>query len=145
MPGITNPTEEYFKDGNWGWDGTRWRKLNLVFGYYDTTAELLSNLNADSGQNLLTGTVVPAGYVYVIQAAHAFDNTTDITQIIITAVVSGIAVYMVLENPAGIGIPVVWVGQITLKAGDRMRASFYSCTAGDDIYFAYCGYKMMVS
>jgi len=31
MSGITDPTEEYFKDGTWAWDGTRWQKL-LVDG-----------------------------------------------------------------------------------------------------------------
>lgn len=31
MSGITDPTEQYFKDGSWAWDGTRWQKL-LVDG-----------------------------------------------------------------------------------------------------------------
>jgi len=32
MPGITNPAEEYFKDGLWGWVATAWKKLVATAG-----------------------------------------------------------------------------------------------------------------
>lgn len=32
MPGITNPAEEYFKDGLWGWVSTAWKKLVATAG-----------------------------------------------------------------------------------------------------------------
>lgn len=32
MPGITNPAEEYFKDGLWGWVTDAWKKLVATAG-----------------------------------------------------------------------------------------------------------------
>lgn len=32
MPGITNPAEEYFKDGLWGWVTDQWKKLVATAG-----------------------------------------------------------------------------------------------------------------
>lgn len=32
MSGITNPAEEYFKDGLWGWVATAWKKLVATAG-----------------------------------------------------------------------------------------------------------------
>lgn len=66
MPGITDPTEAYFKDGQWGWDLTQWRKQPLVFGYSDTLGR--DTVNPDlpaTAVNVDTGTC-PASYVWVV-------------------------------------------------------------------------------
>lgn len=60
MPGITNPAEEYFKDGLWGWAATLWEKLTSSGGRlyvalhgWDTVAEAWRKLRVTPDTNIL--------------------------------------------------------------------------------------------
>jgi len=145
MPGITNPTEEYFKDGLWGWDGTRWRKAGLLFSY---TAEILGqavDTTASTGVNDLLGTAVPAGEVWVITAMEVHNITSGVSAALLGVMRSSVF-YAAASCGAlaqVVGLP--WGGTIYLVAGDRAAGRLKGCTAGDDIYFTYFGYKMAIT
>jgi hypothetical protein len=144
MGGITNPTEEYFKDGIWGHDGTRWRKLNLVWGYYDRLCEQQANLNAAAGVNFLNHTAVPVGEVWVVTGASAVDsNTATLIQLGMTCGAAAPVVFSYGTPVAG-----TWVAtpaaNYVLKAGDLMWTLFVACALNDDIYSNIWGYKMRI-
>jgi hypothetical protein len=145
MSGVTNPTEEYFKDGGWGHDGARWRKDNLTWGYYDHLAEQQVNLAAGAGNNILAFTVVPAGEVWVVTGVSVLNVNTSVD---VDARFNTPAVNVVVYHWAAIPLA-TWVSSlplnIVLKAGDNMQAWFNPCVAGDDIYAAIWGYKMKVA
>ena len=145
MPGVTNPAEPFFKDGSWGWDGTVWRKLQMVWGYSDRYAELVTDFSPPAGFNILAGTVVPAGEVWVVQAMGAVDTTSAISNVLV-CVYSGtvdLALGQIVTPVAN--QECLWTGEVTMKAGDRARALFDGVILNDDLYFKIWGYKMKVA
>ena len=145
MSGITDPTEEYFKDGLWGWDGTQWCKLNLLFGYSGPYSEYASNTNLPAGISDLAGSTVPAGEVWVVlgmlgavtsttcsEFRFGFHNGTD--RIICKQV----------QTPTSSKF-YDYQGMLILAAGYYALLRVYNATAGDDAYLYAWGYKMKVT
>ena len=145
MTGITNPTEEYFKDGIWGWDGSRWRKLGLLFGYSDTVSGGVANDNASAGFNYLSSATVPSGEIWVIQAISGSNVNTACSKIILLVRGSNLDCPILDQVSCTADVWVTWTGSVALKAGDCLRVYFYGCTAGDDIRLRYLGYKVSVA
>ena len=145
MSGITDPTEEYFKDGIWGWDGTQWRKLGLVFGYCDSIGGRVHVESATSGTNILSSPLVPTGTVCVVQGILVM-NVNTATQCNILLVAGGVG-YTLTERVTL--APSTWyhfaINPTIMKAGDYLRAYFINCQAGDDLYMDINGYKMKVT
>lgn len=145
MSGITDPSEEYFKDGLWGWDGSQWRKLGLLWGYYDAYHERCVNSSADAGLNHLYATVVPEGEIWIVTAAFASDVSSAISDV--SLLVQGVSSPYVLVrkvNPVALE-GAEFSGSVVVKAGERVRADFNGCTAGDGLYLYALGYKMKVT
>ena len=142
MSGITDPTEEYFKDGTWGWDGTQWRKIGLLFGYYDRLAGKTVNDNATAGTNIVDSATVPAGELWVVQLIAGLNLNTAVTSIRLILVAGSISCGLLDEVPAAANRWVTWTGEIVLKEGDKIQAAFLGCTAGDDIILIWWGYKV---
>lgn len=143
--GPTLPTEEHFNKGQWGWDGSVWRKLGMVWGYEDTLAVVKSELSAAAGQNVLDTAAFAAGFVYVVQAIVGIDINSNPSQIRLLAVSSGNFVPLLQTATPGADTPVLWTGHMTLKEGDYIRVRFQGCTLNDDLYVYVLGYKMAVT
>ena len=167
MSGITNPAEEYFKDGIWGWvstaweklvssggrlftalhgwDGSAWRKLPLIWGYSDRMEESVSDTETTTADEEVSTTPVPAGEVHVVQAACVRWIGASCTGIQIQAVGGG-TYAMLYETLSPVsGSWYMWSGEMVLKQGDRFRAPFTGLTAGDNIYLRVWGYKMKIA
>lgn len=145
MSGVTDPSEEYFKDGLWGWDGSQWRKLGLLWGFGGVVEEALSNTDLASGVNYLNGTPVPAGEVWVVQNVSMEYDGTAPTRVGITVV--GLADHLTVldvSDPAAYRWH-PWNGVVVLQEGDYMQGFVSGATAGDDLYFRYAGYKMRLT
>jgi len=145
MPGITDPAEEYFKDGIWGWDGSAWRKLPLVWGYSDHYSQRVYTVNAATGVNALTFTAVPVGEVRVILGMTAYNNTSTITRVEFKVWAAAIPITLYWEDTPVLQDLVKFYGNVVLKAGNYLQASFSGCTAGDDLWGYAWGYKMKVA
>jgi len=144
MVGPTNPSEEHFHRGIWGFDGDVWRKLQLLFGFGGIVEESLSDTNLDAGLNSLKGALVPAGEIWVVQNAMISYVGTAPTKISI--VVTDLAVSLALlaiASPVS-GQDYCWGGTCILQEGDQMSAWVTGATAGDDLYFRYAGYRMEI-
>ena len=143
--GPTQPTEQYFDKGLWGYDGTVWRKLPLLWGYTDRLAEQKVNLNANAGGNYLVHTTVPAGEVWVV-TAHVAVNLNTAGAVVMRGFFGGTDMLVYDHGTPGAG---VWHTSppmnIVAKAGDILVGAFYGCTAGDDLYSILYGYKMAVT
>lgn len=74
MSGITDPTEQYFKDGLWGWDGVRWQKLSV-----DADGNLRVTMNSPhvarcstaAGQSIPNSIVTIVNFGTVIEDTHS--------------------------------------------------------------------------
>ena len=144
MP-ITDPSEQYFKDGTWGWDGTRWRKLPLTWGYTDVYIENVRTNDAVAGLNDLDGSLVPAGEVWVVTNVVLFNTDSATTIIDMQVWLSPDAVLVRRVRDAIANYSAEWAGQVYLKAGYRMRAEFSGCTLNDNLRANFLGYKMAVT
>ena len=145
MSGITDPTEEYFKDGCWGWDGTQWRKLGLLWGYSDRYVERAENESAAAGDNSLTSSTVPAGEVWVVQGVIVMNMYTATQCCAFLA--AGDTGYALTEQVtlAPATCYRFAINPVIMKAGDYLCAIFLNCQAGDDLYMVINGYKMKVA
>lgn len=143
--GPVVPGAEYFDKGQWGHDGSQWRKLALTWGYSDRWAEQISDLNASAGTNTLVATVVPAGEVWVLDFCGGVDVNSAVS-IELEVDASGLGMTYVPSTAKAAG---AWLIQfpigLVLKEGDSARVRFYSCNLNDDLYARFWGYKMAVA
>lgn len=143
--GITIPTEEYFKDGTWGHDGTQWRKLPLTWGYTDRWHEVVAVANAAAGTNDLLTTAVPAGEVWILQTADCYNANSVSGQSI--APTDGATVTILVQAVAVVVACITVTGfcHIALREGDQIRARFTGCILNDTLSLRVWGYKMAVT
>ena len=141
MP-ITNPTEKYFQGGGWGYDGSQWRALAMLWGYSDTYVEREAEVDADVGTNTFNFSTVPAGEVWVV-TNFAFRNQDNVCSAIVMQLYDGSTGYVIRYQggPTG-GVWDTYDVNVILKAGYNLRCIFYGCTADDYIEASAVGYKM---
>jgi len=145
MSGITDPTEEYFKDGSWGWDGTRWRKLNLTWGVYDRLSQDLGGVVGGAGTYTKASTAVPAGYVHVIYGITFTNNTGARGWITFAATIGGVVLYVARYATPVAVMPYTMLGPFVLLGADVITVSQASCVLNDVITAGIWGYKMQVT
>jgi len=145
MPTLTDPNEPYFKDGIWGWDGTVWRRLPLVWGYSDRWQAARTGTAVGAGNAVAITIEVPEGEVYVLQHL-AFQHDA--------AAAKRVTVYLV--TPTG-DTPIydiaaatanVWYTlqrEATLKHEDTVQALCYAPADAKRILLRVWGYKMLVA
>ena len=75
--GITNPAEQHFERGAWGFDGTLWRKLPMLWGFTEGWVGEASNASAAAGTNFLELAAVPAGEVWTAYVVSAINVNTN--------------------------------------------------------------------
>lgn len=189
MSGITNPAEEYFKDGTWawdpaggkwlkliidpltdhlmvdpgddfevhqttpadmrtgshGWDGAAWRKLPMVWGYYDVYSEVEAANDVGAGDATLTFSTVPDGEVWVVTDFAGLAHQDDPATVRLQASIGGTVVWLKCGPCDAAFVTVDLQGHIVLKKDDFLRVVFGSCLAGTDVRAYASGYKMKVA
>jgi len=145
MSGITNPAEEYFKDGVWGWDGAAWHRLPMVWGYSQRLTTYKSTPNVAAGNHSVGLDTPPAGEVWVILGAHAWDVQTVITRIEFTFLTIGASAHLICKNAPATTEGLFLASPVVLRANDVLCADFTGCALNDDLYVFGWGYKMKVA
>jgi len=145
MSGPTDPAEEHFDKGSWGYDGSQWRKMPLVWGYYDTYVEAGSVRSAGAGVETVVLGAVPAGYVYVVNTIAVLDITTDPTKVEGVVVKGGIDVPVFTKLSPGVNAWYAFVLSAALKEGDYVKAWFTGTANGDWLLLRAEGYKMRIN
>ena len=145
MGGITDPAEEYFKDGIWGWDGSQWRKLGILFGYHSVLTQHISNTDASAGTNTLVTSAVEDNYLWFVQVAGLLDVNTAPSRVFICINRSGVDYPLSDTSTTAANLWLIWNGQVVLSPGDTIKGCFLSCTAGDDLFLRALGYKVSLA
>ena len=145
MSGITDPTEEFFKDGLWGWDGTQWRKLGLALWFHATYSEDLS-CTASSSTPSVWSSAVPAGYIYVVSSASIRNTTRAVERAEIrvysdTDVATFVSYLISLAQYQ----PIFFTGTLILPTGWRILMTMSGCSVGDVIQAGVAGYKVKIT
>jgi len=131
--------------GIMGWDGSAWRKLPLVWGYYDRWAENLGGTQSGAGTYTKLTTAVPSGYVYTMQFLTVRDISSA-PSVIMIELSDGTSVYTLKRNASPARYePMNWIGEIALKEGDSVRVRLTGCGDGDTIEAVAWGHKMKVA
>jgi len=130
---------------NYGWDGSAWRKLPLVWGYSERYVERELNTNADAGTNTLTFTTVPTGEVWYIMGGLAYNSTSAFDQLSWIHRGTGTPILMRRVVSPAQDEEIVLLAPVVLKPGDYLQAEFKGCTAGDTIATFAWGYKMKIA
>jgi len=140
--GITNPGEQYFKDGTWGWNGTAWVKAGVLLAYKGQVLEQVYVANAAAGANVLRASAVPVGELWVVTAMFALNITsaTTSTNLGFQSGATDIGFAGTGALLAGVGFS--WSGHLYLVAGQKPMCSVGGCTLNDDLYFTCNGYKV---
>lgn len=136
---VVTPDLSDIEARGYGWINADWQKNPLAFGYSGDQSEEKSNLSAVAGNNLLSGTTVPSGEIWNIQAIGAINATSAIPEIDLQVSVNGITVTLLTKLTPAAGEWVSWSSIVTLSEGDYVRARFVTCVLNDDIYLTYHG------
>lgn len=117
--------------------------FNLIFGYHDQYNEADVDLTAPAGTVEKLGAQVPAGEIWVVTTAWAYNATRGSVYLLIDLWDGSNIQRLTAGAPVGFnGLGVK--GNIVLKEGDRIRWTFLDTVLNDDLYWGAAGYKMKV-
>ena len=138
----TNPAD--LRIAQHQYDGATWRKSNLLWGYNDRWIENLGGTQSNAGMYSATTTEVSEGYVYILQLL-SIRNISSAGGTTLLRVLPETGSYVFLWAPSRLKFePLLWTGELCLKAGDTVRVTMGSCGDGDTIEAVAWGYKLKV-
>jgi len=117
---------------------------NLLFGYNDRYVEHETDTSTPAGPTSKYLSQVPAGEVWVIQAAYGFNEDTADRVIIRIQDNAGNYVELHDETQDIAGRRISWSGEAVLKENDRVSIIFNGSVLNDDTDWGAWGYKMKV-
>jgi len=144
MP-ITDPAQEYFKDGAWGWDGSQWRKLPLVWGYSEQYVECQAAVVLSDGHYECELATVPPGEVWVVTNIHMMNRTAACSVERAQLVCGEDESYIVTYLPTAALDACQWQGFLVMVAGQYIKCTLEDCVTGDEVRVNVHGYKLKVS
>ncbi len=143
--GITDPTEQYFKDGGWHWTGSEWIGGGLAFEYAGQLLGQVYVASALAPWQYVFSDAVPPGEAW-IATAMAIENVTSITSGRFLGVQQGGNEYWLGIDAGGVaGTAYAWSGFLVLVEGAKLAGGINGCTVDDGVYFWYAGYKMRLT
>lgn len=145
MSGITNPSEKYFKDGLWTFDGSVWRPQNQLLAYRDVIGEVFTDTTADAGLNTVNFTQVPAGEVHVVDSIYAENSVTAACYILAYITRSAVAYWITRTLFYPVTQYIALQGPFVLKASDCLSIAFYNCVLNDTLRAHYVGHKFLIA
>ncbi len=140
MGGIVNPSERYFKDGLWTFDGTVWRPQSQLISYRSVIHEAYNLTTAAAGTNSYSFTAVPAGKVAVISSVYAANFVTAASYLA-AYINSGVTSYILeFTQYAAVTRFLNSKGQFILAAGELIKVYWFACVLNDTIGAAINGH-----
>lgn len=128
-----------------GYDGTDWRKHNLLWGYYDRLAEKKQYTMDEDASYGITLFTVPPGYVYVVTATMSLCMGNAIRHDHVLTDGSSwfyVARYDAQEDSLwAINAPVHY----PMKEGDKYIGWFTDALDTDVLFARVWGYKMKIN
>lgn len=130
---------------NYGWDGSEWRKLPLLWGYSEQYLE--SEINTGDGSNLTQNfSTVPAGEIWIVTAFTAYAHDGDHASRVIMFLYDGGSSYYLKFLPSlAAGTSIEAPTPIIMEEGDQLRVTWVSAANGDSFRSYAVGYKMLIA
>lgn len=126
----------------YGWLSSQWRAQPMLLGFSGIAFEKMTHTKSGAGTYQFVGAGVPAGEIWVIQSAEAYDADNAITGIEIFIARTGYAGNIaVLVGPAA-NVACIYNGQVVLEEGDKLKFTLADCTDGDELYANYWGMRV---
>lgn len=145
MGGVTDPAEAYFKDGSWGFDGSVWRKLALVWGFSGAYLERETDDVEGIGTRLLQFSQCPLGSVRVVTGFCAYNATTAPSRTTLRVREGADSYVLKIQLAPGV-YETVNLGQpVILVNPQYLDCAFSSCADGDTIAATAWGYEMALT
>lgn len=126
----------------YGWIGTKWQKIPLLFGYsarigdnIDATTPGGGSTNADSG-------AVPAGEIWVITIITAFHDDPANRDTYIQGVLATGTPALAHDPALAQGETLATYSPLIMAEGDILRARCISLADTKNITLNYAGYRM---
>ncbi len=126
------------------YDGSTWRKSNLLWGYNAPWRQKVEGTASGGGHALATTTAVASGYVYVLEGFQVEHNAgvDKDTQVYISG--SSVIVTILNVEATGSGVVRFWNGKLLMAYGDVVSAYAFAPGDGKKVYLAVWGYKMKI-
>lgn len=142
---VTETVEVPDMSKNYGWDGSAWKKLPMVWGYSGQYRQRVEETDATETDSL-SGSTVDAGEIWIVNSICVYNITSAMTRVQVTIGHSG-GVFTRLDTKITLAQhePLAITGHFVLIEDDYVYADLYGCTAGDDIYLEIVGYKMLIA
>lgn len=141
---ITDPNQEYFKNGQWIWDGSAWVKVGSIPGYLGCYMEREVDLTASAGINTFDFTVVPSGELWVVTSIVAANITKAADYIAVSLYDDPLYHIVISSRFYAVTQHVNWVGNLYIPEGWNIRVIFYDSDLNDDILCDVLGYKLSI-
>jgi len=130
---------------NYGYDGSAWQRLGLVFSYNDRVYES-SSLSGQSGNIIKNTTAVPSGEIYIIQNMYMYHNDATSRDCYIRILSnSTLTQYLTRNLLLDNNVFLSYTNPIILKTDDKISFVWISLSAGTIINWGFWGYKMKIS
>ena len=129
----------------YGWTGSEYARVPMLWGYGGQYAEHEQDLNTGPADETLTFSTVPAGEVWVITLFTGFCDTANPEVVSLRAVIGGTTHYLAMVADITANLMVVMQGEIILVEDDYLCAVFEGCGLNDKIYADAVGYKMSIT
>jgi len=142
MSGPTDPAEAHFDKGLWGFDGTAWRKLQLLFGYGAGYYERVEVSDAGAGNYTVVGSTVPDDEVWVVNSAMMFASVAAASVCEIHVGIAAARYYLSLTGSLAALSVLQYQGFVVLAPGYHIGAYWEALAASNVKYLTIVGFKM---
>lgn len=130
---------------SYGWDGSAWRKLPLVWGYSGQWEQSVNSAAVGAGDAVVSTTAVAAGEVYVLQHLSVFQDGGAANRIYVYKAVPGGEVYLHDDHNPTTGVHYPITVAAVLIEGDQLVAVAVTPGDGQKVHLAVWGYKMNIA
>lgn len=124
------------------WSGGDWVRQPIIWGYSDTVTYNEADTALAAGTNTLVGDEVPAGEVWKIESVSFVYTGTSPTECAIRPNTGDGAIYYHSILAPTSGQTYTFSGQLTIKAGGKIRLVITGATLNDACRLSYGGYRM---
>lgn len=142
---VRQTVASYLVNSGYGWTGSAWRKLPMLWGYSSHFAESVTGTASGAGDAATSTTAVSAGEVFVLQHITATHSAATAKVLYSTVDVGAVSMAMSHELSAIPGLTYFWSGSLLLPEGAQVKAGVVSPGDGKQVVLTVWGYKMSIA
>ena len=144
MP-ITDPTQEYFKDGGWSWTGSKWIKGGVPFEYAERLLQRVFANDVEAGFINVESDAVPANEIWVATSMAISNQSRACTNRLLGLIAGGASYYLAGDAGGAKDTYFSWSGIMIATEGDSFMGAIADCVLHDYLRYTVVGYKMRIT